>query len=171
MIRPQRGSIHNLDSVWLSKRGAALPFEFSKRGPTGSGVSGSESGLPAVLIVEDDPGTRELLERELTRSGYDAFLVSSGREARQAMEALVFPIAVIDRTLEDADGIELIAELRKRYAGHRIYIILFSALDSVEEQARGIKAGADAYVSKMSFPSALLSELSKATDVVRLNKR
>ena len=148
-----------------------MPFEFSKRGTSAEGLATSESGLPAVLIVEDDPGTRELLERELTRAGYDAFLVSSGHEARQAMEMLVFPIAVIDRNLADADGIELIAELRARYAGHRIYIILFSALDSAEEQTRGIQAGADAYVSKASFPAALLQQLAKGTEVARLSKR
>lgn len=170
MIRVQRGSICNRDLVW-SHRGAALPFEFSKRGTGAQGSIASDAGLPAILIVEDDPATRELLERELTRYGFDAFLVSSGREARQAMEALVFPIAVIDRNLEDADGIELIAELRTRYAGHRIYIILFSALDSAEEQARGIKAGADAYISKMSFPAALIEEIAKGADVARLNKR
>ena len=148
-----------------------MPFEFSKRGESVEGVATSEASAPAVLIVEDDPGTRELLERELTRSGFDAFLVSSGREARQAMEALVFPIAVIDRTLDDADGIELIAELRACYAGHRIYIILFSGLDSAEEQIRGMDAGADAYVSKTSFPGALMQEIAKGTDVARLSKR
>jgi DNA-binding response OmpR family regulator len=148
-----------------------LPFEFSKRGESAAGVATSESAAPAVLIVEDDPGTRELLERELARSGFDAFLVSSGREARQAMEALVFPIAVIDRNLEDGDGIELISELRKRYSSHRIFIILFSALDSAEEQARGIKAGADAYVSKASFPTALMEKIAKGADVARLSKR
>ncbi|HEU4652758.1 MAG TPA: hypothetical protein VFS47_02165, partial [Steroidobacteraceae bacterium] len=62
---------------------------------------------------------RKLLERELARQGFETFLVSSAAEARQAMEAIVFPIAIVDRVLEDADGIDLIAELRRRYAHHR----------------------------------------------------
>jgi DNA-binding response OmpR family regulator len=114
---------------------------------------------------------RRLLELELGRHGFDVFLVSSAQEARQAMEAVVFPIAVIDRKLADADGVELIAELRVRYADHRIYVVLFSALDSPAEQELGMKAGADAYVTKASFPAALVNELTKAIEVVRLNKR
>lgn len=148
-----------------------MPFEFSKRDAHVEGVAASESTSPAVLIVEDDPGMRELLERELARARFDAFLVSSAQEARQAMEALVFPIAVIDRNLADGDGIELISELRLRYAGHRIYIILFSALDSAEEQTRGLEGGADAYVSKRSFPTALMEAIAKGTEVARLSKR
>jgi DNA-binding response OmpR family regulator len=146
-----------------------LPFEFSQAS-VNENVR-SDQTLPSVLIVEDDPGMRTLLERELSRAGFDAFLVSSACEARYAMEALVFPIAVIDRGLGDADGIDLIAELRTKYANHRVYIVLLSSLDSAEEQVRGINAGADAYVSKTQFPEAFMGVIAKGTEVARLSKR
>jgi DNA-binding response OmpR family regulator len=147
-----------------------LPFEFNERDSAGSNCE-SSSSHPSVLIVEDDPAMRRLLELELGRQGFDVFLVSSAKEARQAMEALVFPIAVIDRKLADADGVELIEELRVRYADHRTYVVLFSVLDSAADQELGMNAGADAYVSKAYFPAALVNELTKAMEVVRLHKR
>jgi DNA-binding response OmpR family regulator len=148
-----------------------LPFEFNNRGATSSGAAASGAMRPSVLVVDDEPGMRKLLERELGRCGFDPFLVSSAREARQVMDALVFPIAVIDRALEDADGMELIHELRLRYATHRIYIVLFSSLDSADELARGMRAGTDAYVSKSAFPERLIRELERGTEVARLTKR
>lgn len=148
-----------------------MPFEFSEKASSAVANSATERSRPSVLIVEDDPAMRKLLERELARQGFETFLVSSAAEARQAMEAIVFPIAIVDRVLEDADGIDLIAELRRRYAHHRIFIVLFSSLDSAEEQRLGMGAGADAYVSKSAFPETLVEQLARGVEVVRLNKR
>lgn len=124
-----------------------------------------------LLLVEDDDITRDRLEGLLTRARFDVYSVSSAREAREMMRALVFPLVVIDRILGDGDGISLIGELRRRYEPHRVFLMLFSALDSEEERRSGIAAGADDYLSKRSSDEELLGRLTAAKATVRLRSK
>ena len=120
-----------------------------------------------VLLVEDDALARERLALLITTAGFDVFSVASCREAREAVAALVFPIMVIDRMLGDGDGIELIAELRAHCAPNRIYMMLLSALDTADDIAGGLAAGADDYVSKHGSDEELLQRLHAAISVVK----
>jgi two-component system OmpR family response regulator len=124
-----------------------------------------------LLLVEDDPLQRERLELVLSQANFDVIGVASVREARSAMEALVFPIVIVDRNLEDGDGIALIGELRKRYAQHRVYLMLLSALDSDDERRKGVEVGADDYLSKKTSDTELLQYLKAARETVRMRSR
>lgn len=125
----------------------------------------------SVLIVEDDELTRERIELLLTSADFDTMGVGSAAEARMAMDALVFPIVIIDRMLGDADGLSLIREFRERYQAHRVFLLMLSALDSQEELDRGLAAGADDYLSKKGSDAALLERLAKAREIVRYGAR
>lgn len=128
-------------------------------------------GTLPLLLVEDDELQRERLELALSQANFDVTGVGSVREARAAMEALVFPVVIIDRKLGDGDGISLISELRKQYAQHRVYLMLLSALDSAEERQKGMEAGADDYLSKKTSDGDLLAHLKSARDTVRMRSR
>jgi len=120
-----------------------------------------------VLLVEDDELARERLELLITAAGFDVFSVASCKEARDAAAAVVFPIMVIDRTLGDGDGIELIADLRARCAPNRIFMMLLSALDTADDIAGGLAVGADDYLSKRGSDKDLLQRLRAAIQVVK----
>ena len=124
-----------------------------------------------LLLVEDDPLQQERLELVLSQAKFDVIAVPSVREARAAMDALVFPVVIVDRKLEDGDGIELIGELRKKYAQHRVYLMLLSALDSDEERRKGVEVGADNYLSKKTSDTELLEHLKAARETVRMRSR
>jgi two-component system chemotaxis sensor kinase CheA len=128
-------------------------------------------GLLQLLLVEDDELQRERLELLLSQANFDVVSVASVKEARSAMEALVFPVVIIDRKLGDDDGIELIGELRKHYAQHQVFLMLFSALDSDEDRRKGAEAGADEYLSKRTPDEQLLARLKAARETVRLRSR
>lgn len=140
-------------------------------GNTRAGAELAAANQFQVLVVEDDELVRERLELVLSQAGFDVYVATSATEARSAMEALVFPIVIIDRMLGDADGIALVGELRRKYAQHRVYLILFSALDSEEERREGLKAGADDYLSKRAPEQQLLERLDAARRMVRLQAR
>jgi DNA-binding response OmpR family regulator len=127
-------------------------------------------GKLCVLVVEDEGEVRLRLEAILSAADFDVFAVASAGEAREAMEALVFPLVIIDRMLGQEDGIELVGELRRRYAEHRVFLMLYSALDSPEERCRGLAVGADAYVSKRASNELLMKELLEARSKIRLTK-
>lgn len=126
------------------------------------------SQASCVLLVEDDPLARERLELLITAAGFGVFSVASCKEARDAVQAVVFPIMIIDRMLGDGDGIELIAELRLRCFPNRVFMILLSALDTAEDIAGGLAAGADEYLSKRGSDEELLGRLRAAIRVVKL---
>jgi DNA-binding response OmpR family regulator len=121
-----------------------------------------------VLIVEDDELLRLRLEALVESAGYGVVSVGSASEAREALSALFFPMIIVDRILGDGDGITLCSELRKRATDSHVYIMLLTALDSPDEVAAGISAGADAYLSKSAGDAELLEQLRSAWKVIRM---
>jgi CheY-like chemotaxis protein len=125
----------------------------------------------SVLLVEDDDDSRSRVEVLLGGAGFEVLSVGSMKEALEVMEALVFPIVTIDRLLGLDDGIRLVREFRQRYKNHRVFLVLYSALDSAEERERGLSAGADAYLSKHASDELLVNTLADARATVRLVSR
>jgi DNA-binding response OmpR family regulator len=123
---------------------------------------------PCVLVVEDDRLTRARLELLIETAGLAAVSVPSVQQARVALAAVFFPIVIVDRMLEDGDGIALCDEVRQQDARSRVYLMLLSALDSAKEVAAGLAAGADAYMSKRSSDQELLAHLATARRTISL---
>jgi len=123
---------------------------------------------PCVLIVEDDPLTRARLELLLEAIGLAAVSVPSAHEARAALAAVFFPIVIVDRMLEDGDGISLCHEVRQQHLESRVYLMLLSALDSAADMAAGMAAGADDYLSKRASDSDLIAHLEAARRIIAL---
>jgi DNA-binding response OmpR family regulator len=115
----------------------------------------------AVLIVEDDEVTRSRLEVLIESAGHGALSVSTAAEAREALSAVFFPIVIVDRFLEQSDGLDLCRELRSIRAHDRMYIIMLSARDSQEDVAAALRAGADEYISKRMADQELPERLRK----------
>jgi DNA-binding response OmpR family regulator len=120
-----------------------------------------------VLLVEDDPLTRERLELLIETAGFGAMSVASASEAREALAAVFFPMIIIDRLLGEEDGIVLCEQVRRASQG-KVYVMLLSVLDSPNEIARGLAAGADDYLSKQSSDHELLIHLRAAMRLVRM---
>jgi len=123
---------------------------------------------PCVLIVEDDPLTQARLELLLEATGLAAVSVPSAHQARAALGAVFFPIVIVDRMLEDGDGISLCQEVRRQHAQSRVYLMLLSALDSAADVAEGMAAGADEYLSKRASDTDLIACLEAARRIIAL---
>lgn len=89
-----------------------------------------------VLLVEDDEIVCARLQTLLAPVQFHVQVVLSARDAREMMKAVVFPIVIIDRVLGDGDSISLIDELRRCYAQHRVFLMLFLLSRSRERAAR-----------------------------------
>ncbi|WP_229072633.1 response regulator [Actinoplanes sp. DH11] len=101
---------------------------------------------PTVLIVDDSLTVRMDLHEAFSDDGFTTVLCASGTEARAAFVAAVFDAAVLDVILPDADGLELLAELR----GLRpdVVIMLLSSEQEVADRLAGLRTGADEYIGK-----------------------
>jgi len=102
-----------------------------------------------ILIAEDDPSSRELLERTLIRWGYEVVAASDGVEAWEALQGPDAPrLAVLDWMMPRMDGIEVCRRVRETPETANLYIILLTAKPSKEDMVTGLDAGANDYVTK-----------------------
>ncbi len=109
---------------------------------------GQESSLK-VLIAEDDPVSRRVLEGFLAKWGYDLVVTKDGVEAWRALQQEGAPqLAIVDWMMPGMDGLELCRAVRGRGAGPYTYILLLTAKGQKRDIVHGIEAGADDYLTK-----------------------
>jgi two-component system NtrC family sensor kinase len=102
----------------------------------------------SVLIVDDSLTVRMDLHEAFEADGFGTVLCSTGGQAREAFSSAVFDVAVLDVMLPDADGLELLTELRATPGRSEVVILLLSSEDEVADRLAGLRTGADEYVGK-----------------------
>ncbi len=113
--------------------------------------------VPTVLVVDDDPGIREALDRALRLEGFSVVLCEDGEAAIDAVEQGRSHVMVLDLGLPGISGIEVIQRLRAR--GQDLPICVLSARDELDDRVAGLRAGADDYVVKPFELEELLARL------------
>jgi two-component system, OmpR family, response regulator len=117
------------------------------------------SALPVILVVEDDPAMRALLERGLAAEGYDVRAVDNGVDALITARQEEISGAVVDVMLPGMSGFEICRRLRETDAPFPI--LLLTARDAVSDRVFGLDSGADDYLTK-PFDFAELSARVRA---------
>ncbi len=122
-------------------------------------LAAEASGRRRILVVDDSITTRTLEKNILEAEGYDVQLATDGEEALSAIRREGLPdLIVSDIIMPRMDGFELTRQLKDDPQTTDLPIILVTSLDSPEDKARGIEAGADAYIVKSSFDQNNLLE-------------
>lgn len=98
------------------------------------------TAVPHILICEDDPDIAQVFLDTLQSAGMRARGVPTAKQARAALTTEKFDIALIDLHLPDADGLELIAELRAAEATRALPIVVMTASGHPRTDAREISA-------------------------------
>ncbi|MZE76280.1 response regulator transcription factor [Streptomyces xinghaiensis] len=106
-----------------------------------------------VLVVEDEKEIRELLRRYMERAGYAVVSTGSGAEAIRLLGDRGVDIAVLDLGLPDVDGSDVLREARERGGTP---VVVLTARDAVEDRIRGLRLGADDYVTKPFSPTEVV---------------
>src|SRR2546428_2855581 len=102
-----------------------------------------------ILIAEDDPVSRRVLEATLTRWGYEVTTTSNGSEAWEALAAAQAPrLAILDWMMPEIDGVEICRRARERPGSGPLHIILLTARGRKEDVIAGLQAGAGDYITK-----------------------
>jgi len=104
------------------------------------------AGRPVVLLVDDDAAIRRTMTVGLELEGFDVVCASGGRAALEAVKAVQPAVMLLDLTMPDLDGLEVLARLRA--AGDDLPVCVLSAREQVSDRVRGLEAGADDYVVK-----------------------
>jgi len=125
---------------------AAPPIEPKAPKP---GPDGKASSSNAVLIAEDDPIFRRILESWFKRWDYRVTAVENGLDAWEVLQREDPPqLAILDWMMPGMDGIELCRKIRGREQGSYLYVLLLTAKDNKQDVIAGLEAGADDYLTK-----------------------
>lgn len=114
-------------------------------------------GASRLLLVEDDPTLRELLEQLLTGEGYEVDLASDGQRALHLGLTRSYDVMVLDRGLPAIEGLDLLMRLRAK--GVTTPTLILSALDNPMDRVIGLDAGAEDYLGKPFDLDELLARL------------
>jgi two-component system response regulator MprA len=98
-----------------------------------------------VLVVDDEPAVRVVLERAL-RLDYEVELAEDGRSALDRLALAPPDVVVLDVLMPHVDGLEVCRRLRA--AGDRTPVLMLTARDAVDDRVAGLDAGADDYLVK-----------------------
>ena len=109
-----------------------------------------------LLIVDDDPGLRELLTDYLGRNGFRVSAVADGRGLWAALEREPVDLVILDLMLPGDDGLALCRHLRAR---SRMPIIMLTARGDDTDRIVGLEMGADDYLPKPFNPRELLARI------------
>jgi len=110
-----------------------------------------------ILLVEDDPTLAPLVARNLAAQGFVVDTAATARAAEQALEAGGFDAVLLDLSLPDGDGTDLLRGLRARRSN--LPVIAVTARDGVDDRVSGLNLGADDYVVKPFATEELVARL------------
>jgi DNA-binding response OmpR family regulator len=109
-----------------------------------------------ILVVEDDPKTRETVARYLQREGYELATAADGVHALELAREFEPHLVVLDLMLPRLGGIEVCRVLRE---SGRTAIIMVTARSTEEDKLTGLDLGADDYVTKPFSPRELMARI------------
>ncbi len=113
-----------------------------------------------ILIVDDEPVNRRVLENHLTVAGYKVVEVSSGKEALQMLKSDInFSLVLLDVMMPGLSGYEVCKKIRKETPASELPIILLTAKNRITELVAGFDAGANDYLTKPFSKNELLSRI------------
>jgi DNA-binding response OmpR family regulator len=122
-----------------------------------------------ILIAEDDPVSRRLLQAALVKWGYEVIVTTNGKEAWEVLQQPGAPsLLVLDWLMPETDGVEVCRQARETPALKSAYIILLTSRGSKEDIVQGLQAGADDYVTKPFDHGELRARVQVGSRVVQL---
>lgn len=110
-----------------------------------------------LLLVEDDRRLGEILHKSITRGGHAIDWVKSARSALTVFDPETHEVILLDLSLPDGDGMDVVKQIRENKA--ETPIIIISSRDSVDEKVQGLNTGADDYLTKPISAREILAKL------------
>jgi DNA-binding NtrC family response regulator len=118
-------------------------------------------GFARILIVDDDPGQRSLLETFLRSQGFETVLADSGKKALETLRTGKFDMMISDVRMPGLSGLETLRLARQEYA--TLPVLLITAYTDVRDAVAAMRDGAVNYLSKPIDLDELLAGVRQAT--------
>lgn len=113
-----------------------------------------------ILIVDDEPDIRELIEYNLKKEGYQVFTASNGQEGVAEAKRVLPDLIILDIMMPKMDGIEACRILRTMNDFKNTFMVFLTARSEEYSEIAGFNVGADDYIAKPIKPRALTSRIN-----------
>lgn len=120
---------------------------------------------PFVLVIDDSAEICALIGAHLEHAGYTTSQMSDGAKALRAAATTRPDLVVIDLSMPDTDGFEIISQLRAHHTRRELPIIVLSSCTDDESQLRAFALGVNDYVKKDAIMPVLLARVAATLDV------
>ncbi len=172
VVAVQLRALLDLKDLLGRSRGATPPAvsipdldgEVRRMALVGELVSGAPAApkraTPKVLLVDDDPTTRNLISHFLRKEEFIVEKAGDGNDGLDRARAGKPDLLIIDAVVPGMDGFELLSLLRKDPATMAIPVLMLSALGEEEALIKGLEEGAD-YIVKPFSPQVLVAKIKK----------
>ncbi len=118
---------------------------------------------PKILIVDDEPHIRALLEQVLEDfedEGVELLLATNGREGCEAIQEELPDLVFLDAMMPEMSGFEVCEKVKKELGLDQVTIVMLTAKGQEFDRKRGLDAGADSYMTKPFDPDAIVEKAS-----------
>ncbi|GAA4300739.1 hypothetical protein GCM10023163_22870 [Aestuariibaculum suncheonense] len=123
-----------------------------------------------VLVVDDEPVNRRVLENHLTVAGYGVVEAGSGTEALNLIKQETFDLVLLDVMMPNLSGYEVCEIIRKEYSASELPIVLLTAKNRVSDLVAGFNVGANDYLTKPFSKNELLSRIKTHVNLKGIHK-
>lgn len=123
-----------------------------------------------ILVVDDSPIYRKLVEQSLSNERHRLLFARNGREALDIFAQQNPELVITDWSMPDLSGIELCRRIRRDFRQHYAYLILVTSNSDKEQVIEGLSAGADDYVTKPFHPGELVARVGVGSRMIQLHR-
>ncbi len=112
-----------------------------------------------ILVVDDEPAIREMIGFALSRAGFSYIEAADAAQAEATIDREIPDLILLDWMLPGQSGIEFVKQLRSDPLTRPVPVIMLTARGEEEDKVRGLKDGADDYVTKPFAPKELVARI------------
>jgi two-component system chemotaxis response regulator CheY len=130
-----------------------------------SGPGGKPKDGPTVLVVDDDPGVRQVVRLSLELEGYAVKEAAGAEEGLAAVEDEAPDLILLDVMMPHVDGWEMLRRIQERHGAGSIPIVMFSGKVDAQTAAQATARGAQGFVGKPFDPQQLVDQAKQIVPV------
>ena len=130
-----------------------------------SSPGGKPKDGPTVLVVDDDPGVRQVVRLSLELEGYSVKEAAGAEEGLSAVETEAPDLILLDVMMPHVDGWEMLRRIQERHGAGSIPIVMFSGKVDAQTAAQATARGAQGFVGKPFDPQQLVDQAKQIVPV------
>ena len=140
-------------------------------------LANTQEAMATILVADDEPINRSLIQRRLERAGYRVLTAQNGQEAVEKTRGALPDLVILDVMMPVMDGLEACRLIKEEATTRDIPVIFLSARDETDVKVSGLNLGANDYISKPFKAEELLARvdvamrLKRERDQLRVNAR